>query len=155
HGHDGACAWPGSTRRNPSRSMAANAAQERRRTTWDIGGPPGRRRLSLTPEPGATPHFVMSSTEISSLGLRPTRRDSHVGVEPRADLRDDRGNRVHVLDARVEVHDARAERVTAVNDGVGDEQLSAALERIEDRGVERIEIGGDGRVVARAAQIDG
>ena len=53
---------------------------------------------------------------------------------------DDRRHRLHIRDSRVKVHEARAEYIPAVDDGIRDEELAATLQPIEQRPVERIEV---------------
>ena len=50
------------------------------------------------------------------------------------------GYRVDVGGIGVEIDDARAQRVAAVDDGVRDEGFPAALNRVEHRRVQRVEI---------------
>ena len=47
---------------------------------------------------------------------------------------------LHVRPRRVEVDDAGAQHVAAADDGVRDERLAAALQPIEQRAIQRVEV---------------
>jgi hypothetical protein len=56
---------------------------------------------------------------------------------------DDRRCRLDVARAGVEVHDAGAQDVATVDDGIRDEQLAAALQAIEQLASEGVQVGLD------------
>ena len=87
----------------------------------------------------------------STAALTPSCDGASTGVA--ADADDDRRDRVDVRRRGPEVHDARAQRVAAADDGVRDEQLAAALQPIEQLAVDRVEARVDGRIADRRGEL--
>src|ERR1700722_6758071 len=100
----------------------------RRGSTWR-----GSCRSSLWKRPGRIGDESFRSGCAQLVG-------SQFGVQCPAEPRDDPGYRLDVSDTGVEVHDARAQRVAAADDGVRDECLAAALDAMEQALVQRVEM---------------
>ena len=78
---------------------------------------------------------------------------AHPGIEVAADANNNPGYRLDVLVRRVEVHDARAQHVSAADDGIGHECLTSALHRIEHSLVQCVEVVVDALLANLETQI--
>src|ERR1051325_2759054 len=83
----------------------------------------------MNPAMRPLPDFRLQTSNLLELGA-----DSPAGAH------DDLRQRLDVRTIGVEVHDAGAQHIAVADDGVGDERFAAALQSIEQRAIESVEM---------------
>src|SRR5262249_14792960 len=78
--------------------------------------------------------------QLSGTGASEDARSPQRAMDVGAPRGDDPRHGVDVGGRRVKVHDARTQRVASTDDGVRDEDLAVALERLEQGGIQRVEV---------------